>query len=112
MSKQLTIVNGIYKLYSSTSRSLQIVIEDQSLTFSGRDYGAVCEMMTGKDEYEFHYVLDEENTYNLVSKIKEKYDENCNLNDILKKEFGYEDGSVRFKEFCERMKIEYKFYAV
>lgn len=100
-----------YSLYSSTSRSLDVLLSGRQLTFSGSDYGKECEMINGKDEYEFHYSVDEENTYALLMTLRNKSGIRYKLETVLKNEFGYDDGSVRFEQFCKNNGITYKFFS-
>lgn len=100
-----------YSLYSSTSRSLDVSLSDRQLTFSGSDYGKECEIINGKDEYEFHYSLDEENTYVLLMALRNKSGIRYKLGTVLKNEFGYDDGSIRFEQFCKDNDITYKFFS-
>ena len=95
-----------YDLYSSTSRSLSLAIEDNTLRFIGEDFGEECLDLHGK-EYEFHYTLDEERTYQFLLKLRKKYGAQESLESILKEAFGGDDGSVKFISFCKRNKIEY-----
>lgn len=104
--------NGSYSLYFSDFRSLKVSMADGQLTFSGSDYGKECEAMNGKDEYEFHYSLDEENTYILLIQLRNKYGIRYKLETVLKKEFGDADGSVRFEQLCKEHGITYKFFSL
>jgi len=99
-----------YSLYSSTSRSLSIFISEKKLTFSGRDFGAICEEVWGRDEYEFYYELDEENTDSLLRILMNKYETEDNLETILKNEFGCDEGSILFDKFCKENGIQYSFH--
>lgn len=92
--------DGSYNIYSSTSKSRRISISKKQLTFSGENYGDV--------EYEFHYSLDEENTNALLMQLRNQYGIRYKLETVLKNEFGYEDGSVRFEQFCKDMGIIYR----
>lgn len=123
MSKQLTsedIRNAkgaylydedTYVLYSSSSRRLEISIfrKENVLTLSGYDYGSECSNINGKDEYEFHYSLSGENTQKFFERLKDKYENFDELESALKEEFGTEDGSVRFREFCDRNGVKHQF---
>lgn len=81
------ILDGSYSLYFSTSRSLDISLSGKQLTFSGNDYGQGCEGMNGKEEYEFRYSLDEENTYALLMLLRNKCGVRYKLETVLKNEF-------------------------
>lgn len=96
-----------YTLYCSTTRALSVYIEHMAetgcLTFKGSDFGKECEIINGKDEYEFEYRLDGEDTYKMFSYLRAKYGINCKTETLLKMEFGYDDGSVRFKKLCYKL---------
>ena len=102
--------DSTYNLFSSTSRSLSISISENKLTFAGRDFGSICEEIWGRDEYEFYYCLDEENTQLLLDILRNKYTSEDSLEIILKKEFGCDEGSILFDEFCKENGIEYGFF--
>ena len=76
----------------------------KQLTFSGENYDDV--------KYEFHYSLDEENTNALLMQLRNQYDIRYKLETVLKNAFGYEDGSVRFEQFCKDMGIVYRLFVL
>ena len=100
-----------YNLYSSASRSLWISVSGNTLGFSGEDFGEECLRFHGTREYEFHYVLREEETRRLLLKLRKKYGTEAALEDIFKDAFGGDDGSVKFADFCKRNKIEFGFFS-
>ena len=104
------MLDSLYHLFSSTTRSLKISISDNKLTFIGNDYGSYCEEVWGRDEYEFYYELDEENTYSLLRLLMNKYEIEDNLETILKNEFGCDEGSILFDKFCKENGIQYSFH--
>ena len=101
-----------YNLHSSTSRSLGISIVSNTLRFTGEDFGEECLHLHGTREYEFHYTLDEERTYQFFLRLRKKYGVQESLDNILKDAFGGDDGSIRFTSFCKRNKIEYAQWSV
>lgn len=98
-----------YDLYSSPERTLSIQISEGKLTFAGQDFGEACEVINGKDEYEFWYHLDEENTHLLLVQLRLKHSIRNKLITILKNEFGSDDGSVKFKVFCDEIGVDCQF---
>lgn len=100
-----------YSLFSSTSRSLSISLSEGKFTFQGEDFGDECVKMNGTRYYEFYYTLDERGTAKLIALLEEKYGEDVELELMLKEEFGFDDGSVKFVKFCERNGISAAFYS-
>ena len=104
--------DGSYNLFSSTSRSLNISLSDNCLTFEGKDWGSICEEIWGRDEYEFYYYLDEEKTRALITVLRKNQGVEIDTETLLKNEFGCDDGSIRFREMCERNDISYRFISI
>lgn len=100
-----------YDLFSSNARSLSISLEEGKLTLHGEDFGEECIKMNGTSEYEFYYALDVENTARFIALLEEKHGTVADLEEILKKEFGTDDGSVKFAKFCEENGVKKVFYS-
>lgn len=90
------------KLFSAKEVSLYISIDNEKLTFHGEHFGSDCVDFGGKDEFEYHYPLDKDNTTRLLTKLRMKYGFEKDLEEIILGEFGTEEGSMRFRSFCER----------
>lgn len=105
----LDMSDAVYDLYSSQERTLSIQINEGKLTFAGQDFGEACEGINGKYEYEFWYHLDEENTHRLLVQLRLKHNLRNKLSTILKSEFGSDDGSVKFKAFCDEIGVDCQF---
>ncbi len=103
--------DGEYELYSSPNRQLTITLRDRKLALCGCDTGKECELINGRDSYEFVYELGEESAYKLFTVLRMQYVQWCTIDEILKKEFGCEDGSMRFEEYCKAENIEYCFWS-
>lgn len=99
-------------LYASSERSLSIHISNQSIDFSGEDYGPCAEEFSGKNAYEFHYSLEPEASHRFLTLMRLKHGTRNKLTTILKKEFGSDSGSVLFEEFCKSNNLEYKFTSI
>lgn len=97
-----------YHVYSSKRRTIDIHIRNGKLTLVCEDHGSECSVMTGKDEYEFCYELDEENTHRFLARLRIEYGLTGNLPELLKAAFGTDDGTVLFVIFCETNKIEHR----
>lgn len=81
-----------FAVYSSTSRNIHINVSGKRMTLAVNDYGKACEMVNGKDEYEFYYSLEEKETLQILKYLRNKHGYRSKLQSILKKEFGYDDG--------------------
>ena len=100
------LADGEYPLYSSAGRNLSIRIHESELTFIGEDFGEACRSINGSDEYEFRYHLDAENTRRFIVQLRLRSSLRYKPGTILKNEFGCDDGSVRFKDFCDAIGVE------
>lgn len=98
-----------YYLFASTRRSIAITIRDGKLVLSVEDSGSECESINGKNEYEFWYALDEENTRRFLVQLRFEYGVRYKLETILKKAFGEDNGPEIFRKFCEEKAVEYHF---
>ena len=105
----LDIRDNKYQLFKSDNRSLSLRIQNGRIDFTGIDYGDPCELMNGTDEYEFHYSLDENNTHILLKQLRLEYGTTEALSTILEQEFGCDDGSVRFENYCDQIGVEVRF---
>ena len=103
------LTDADYTLFSSPERALSIQVQEGKLTFSGHDFGETCKSINGKDEYEFWYNLDEDNTHRLLVQLRMKHNLRNRLSTILKNEFGSDDGSVKFRAFCDEIGVECQF---
>lgn len=98
-----------YYLFDSARRSVALTIKDGKLVLSVLDFGAECESINGKDEYEFWYVLDEDNTKRFLVQLRFQYGTRYKLETILKKAFGEDGGPEAFRKFCEEVSVAYSF---
>lgn len=107
-SHQKDLEDASYHIFSSASRSLTVSISEKQLTFRGNAYGKECQVINGKDEYEFYHSLNEDDTIFFLAKLRLKYGINVGLKTILENEFGHDVGSVYFTNLCDEMGIKYK----
>ena len=98
-----------YKLIGTKERTAEIEIINRKLTLSGEDFGAACEKINGKEEYEYHVTLDEDNTMRLLVQLRMKYGVENKLGSIFVEEFGRKTPSGKFMEFCKEKNIQYDF---
>jgi len=91
--------DGYYHLYSTTERGVELWIRNGELRFDGEDYKPI--------EREFHYSMNRENTWKFLSALRLKYGLETSLEEILKMEFGYDDGPWRFRKFCREVEAEF-----
>ena len=100
--------NAEFSLYISKRRCLDLFIQNRSLTLHCEDFGPECEVMSGKDTYEFYYQLTEDGTHRFLTQLRMETDSNTPLGELLKLHFGEDNGPRRFEAFCERNLIEYQ----
>ena len=109
MQHEKDLKDANYHLFSSTSRSIELTIKDGKLILSVEDFGPGCESISGKDEYEFLYALDEDNTKRFLVQLRFQYGTRYKLETILKKAFGEDSGPEAFRKFCEEVSVAYSF---
>lgn len=100
-----------FSAYSSKRRWIDIRISNGELSMEVCDYGPECEIISGRDEYEFTYSLDEKDTAKLMNHLRKKYDAKMSGEEILRAEFGKDSGSVDFRRLCGRLRIEPMFWS-
>lgn len=105
------MADGEFEVFHSSRRTLTIKIKDYELSLHGQDFGKACKSINGEDEYEFAYSLDELGSHRLLVQLRMKHGLRNRLETILKKEFGFDDGSVRFKDFCDEFGLETRFWS-
>lgn len=110
MHKQ-DIVDGIYEIFSSPRRYITFKIHNEELIVACEDFGDECKSINGKDEYEFYYELDNENTHRFLTRLRIVYGYEKPIADLLKKIFGYDNGTIRFVNFCKKQHIITTFYS-
>lgn len=99
-----------WNIFSSERRSLSLTMNNRCLRLLGNDFGEECRAISGKDEYEFAYSLNEEGTDRLLIELRIKHGISISIDEIFKEEFGYDDGSVIFKDLCDKLQIETEFW--
>ncbi len=102
------MADGYYELFSASGKSISISISEGELRFVGLDFDKNCEAISGKEEYVFRCRLDVDDTDRLLVQLRRKHGTQNKLLDILKNEFGGDDGTAKFKAFCEEAGIEYQ----
>ena len=95
--------NGEICLCSSECRSLNIRIFNQEITLAGEDFGEECYRMSGKRVYEYYYNLKAEQTRHLIAELREAHGLENTIAEILQKEFGGNEGAVKFRKYCEKI---------
>ena len=103
---ELDLSDAVYELFKSDNRYLFINIKNGELDFTGEDCGEACEMMNGTQEYEFHYLLDADATHRLLVQLRLKHGTRNKLSTIFRNEFASDDGSVKFKAYCDEIGVE------
>lgn len=97
------------KLVSSSDCHIEIHMLNSELTLDGEEYGSACERINGKDEYEYHVSLDEDNTKRLLVQLRMEHGIEMTLPEILKTAFGTKMPSKKLMDFCKEREIEYSF---
>ena len=106
------LTDADYHLFASPGRKISLQIREGRITLAVQDFGDICRSVNGKDEYEFWYSLDNENTHRFLEQLRLKHcPEDDDLDAILKNEFGCDSGSVRFKEFCDEINVNCRFFS-
>ena len=103
--------DGEYDLFVSTRRSFSIEIKNGKLTLYCDDFGPECEMINGKDGYEFWYKLNRDNTQRFLARFRLVYGFEGSIGELLKKVFGEDNGPMMFRSFCHENIVEYDFFS-
>lgn len=106
------IADSSYNVYASKRRSIEFRLSGSKLTLACEDYGPESSVMSGDDEYEFYYELDEASTHRFFVRLRIEYGLETDLAVLLKGVFGTDDGTTRFTDFCMRNSIKPKFIAI
>ena len=104
------IADGQYEVYTSECRNIDIEIKNRSLVLTCVDTGSLCNGMNGKDEYEFFYSLDEDNTHRLLVQLRMKHGIESSLTEILLNEFGLDNGTILFEQACRKFGVSFFSY--
>lgn len=104
--------DGEYPLFSGRRRSFGIRIKDKCLFFDGEDWGKGCEVINGKDEYEYHYNLDSDNTKCFLTQLRLEHGREVPFGTLLTYIFCHENGMVLFLNLLEKYKVNYGFYNI
>ena len=105
------LIDEQYKLYESEETIIRAFMRKGKLLLNGQDFGEDVKRLMGKDEYEYFCELDVRNTSSFITAIKRLHCDTSSLKEMLKKEYGYKDGSARFMKFCDDERIQYSFHA-
>lgn len=101
--------DAMYFIFSSDRRHIRIKISDRVLSFLCEDYGEDCRRINGKDEYEFAYQMDKVQTEQLIRQLRKKHGADLTMQEIFIKEFGSDDGTLKFDHLCETHGLKYHF---
>ena len=92
--------------------SMDLILENDELKFSGYDYGKRVEELRGMgDDYEYHLDLDKENTTKLFKLLEIDNKSDKEKLEYIKKRFSKDEGFSGFEDFCEDNNIETKFFS-
>lgn len=105
------VIDEHYKLYESDDTIIRAFMRQGKFLLNGQDFGEDVEKYTGKDEYEYFCELDERNTKSFIFAMLQMYGEDCDLKELLKKEYGCKDASAKFMKFCDDANIRYEFHS-
>jgi len=102
--------DGEFILYHSKKRNICVKILRGRLSLMCEDYGKECLGINGSEEYEFSYTLDEDSTKYFLVQIRIKNGIEDTVGEMMKKEFGNDSGSQKFKDYCDEIGVKPEFY--
>ncbi len=108
---ELDLADGSYELFSSPSRCLCVELKNGELEFHGEDSGEDCHIINGSNHYEFILALDYNATRRFLVQLRLRHGIRRRLSDILKADFGTDNGSTKFQAFCDKIGIECRFFS-
>ena len=103
------LTDATYNLAGNREQHIDIVVKDGKLSLDGEDYGPACESINGKDEYEYHVSLDEENTKRLLVQLRMDGGIEVPLIEVFQEAFGDSMISTRMMKYCKKKKVRYVF---
>ena len=103
---ELDLSDANYDVFRSDRTFLYIEIKDGEILFRGD--------MTEENQFdrELAYHMDGDNSHRLLVQLRLRNGTRNKLSTIFKKEFGDENGAMRFIEFCEEHFIEFQVLSV
>ena len=106
------IADSTYNVYASKRRSIEFRLSMGKLTLACEDYGPEASVMSGDEEYEFYYELDEDSTHRFFARLRIEYGLETDLELLLTDVFGTDDGTTTFTDFCMKNCIKPSFVAI
>lgn len=104
--------DGRYPLVGNQEQSVDIVLREGRLTLEGMDYGPGCEIISGRDEYEYYVSLDEVNTRRLLVQLRMELGIEMPLTELLPAAFGDSMISSVMMRYCKKKKVKYQFTSI
>lgn len=83
-------------------------VSEGCLKITGQDFGAEPLAFFGKEEYEYFYTLNKQNTAKLVALLNATSD---SFKDTLLERFSGIDGTMHLRRLFEANSIKYKFFS-
>ena len=102
---------GTYCVFDTPTRWINLKITGDSIVLECEDFGPGCEIISGRDGYEFSYTLKGDDAHRFLVQFRIAHGIEAPLEDLLKKEFGCDNGTVLFEQFCKKHKLDYQFFS-
>ena len=106
------LADDTYNLVGNREQSVGIILKDGKLTLNGEDYEPACESINGKDEYEYHISLDEDNTKRLLVQMRMEFGTDESLLEVFQEMLGDSMISSRMMKYCKKKKVKYSFVSI
>ncbi len=107
--------DAMYEIYSgggsSNNRKLTISISGRKIQFNCYDDSIYIDENGEEHEHRFYYELARKESAIFAKLLRSQYGAGEDFETILKDAFGYYDGPIKFKAFCEAFNLGYVFCA-
>lgn len=97
--------DGFYVLYDASDRGVAVAMEEGCMTLMVRNGEAFGDADDEKAGFAPVHCLDEDRTHYVLKQLRLAHSLRNKLTTILAKEFGSDDGAVRFKKYCDALGV-------
>lgn len=97
--------DGFYVLYDASDRGVAVAMEEGCMTLMVRNGEALGDADDEKAGFAPVHCLDEDRTHYVLKQLRLAHSLRNKLTTILAKEFGSDDGAVRFKKYCDALGV-------
>lgn len=98
--------DGFYVIYDASDRGVAVAMEEGCMTLMVRNGEALGDADDEKAGFAPVHCLDADRTHYVLKQLRLAHSLRNKFSTILTKEFGSDDGAVRFKNYCDALGVE------